>query len=90
MGDSHFAYIRGYHPDEPKAYRTIINFPEVYLTTNFFQGYGTTVQFIVGLFLLPFKLIFVKLLGLKESYAGLVRLFSHGLCLFSQGQQLSI
>jgi hypothetical protein len=69
-------FIDGYHPDEPKAYRTIIGFPGVYLTTNFFQGYGTTVQFIIGFFLLPLKLIFVKLLGLKGNYAIIVVVFS--------------
>lgn len=69
-------YIGGYHPDEPKAFRTIINFPGIYLTTNFFQGYGTTVQFIIGCFLIPLKLIFVKLLGLKGHYAIIVVVFS--------------
>jgi hypothetical protein len=69
-------YIGGYHPDEPKAYRTIISFPGIYLTTNFFQGYGTTVQFIIGFFLIPLKLIFVKLLGLKGHYAIIGVVFS--------------
>ena len=69
-------YIGGYHPDEPKAYRTIINFPGIYLTTNFFQGYGTTVQFIIGFILLPLKLVLVKLLGLKGHYAVIAIVFS--------------
>lgn len=69
-------YIRGYHPDEPKAYNTIIQFPGVYLSTNFFQGYGTTVQFIIGFVLLPLKLVLVKLLSLKEHYAGIAIVFS--------------
>ena len=69
-------YISRYHPDEPKVYSTIIRFPEVYLTTNVFQGYGTTVQFIIGLFSLPAKLILVKLLGLQKIYSIFVIVFS--------------
>ena len=62
-------YISGYHPDEPKVYNTIIRFPGVYLTTGIFQGYGTTVQFSIGLFFLPAKLILVKWLGLQKAYS---------------------
>jgi hypothetical protein len=71
-----FPYIGGYHPDEPKVYNTIINFPGIYFTTNFFQGYGTTVQFILGFILLPLKLVLLKLLGLKGHYAVIAIVFS--------------
>jgi len=59
-------HVRGYHPDEPKSYRTILNFPS--LSTPF-KGYGTTVQYVLGVLLLPVKVFMVKLMGRHDAYA---------------------
>lgn len=55
-------YIQNYHPDEPKVYSTILNFPEVYLNFNQSPVYGTCVQYVIGLLLFLPKLVISKLL----------------------------
>ena len=45
-----------YHPDEPKAWRSVVEFPENYLTNRRFL-YGTALQYTEGVVLLPFKLL---------------------------------
>lgn len=65
-----------YHPDEPKVFSTIVNFPWVYFTTKPFPAYGTAVQYILGTILLPFKLILVKLYDNREMFNVLARIVS--------------
>lgn len=61
-------YVRSFHPDEPKVYESVLKFPEIYLTAKPFPGYGTAVQYILGVFLMPLKLIISQILGLRHSY----------------------
>ncbi|MHC4948738.1 MAG: ArnT family glycosyltransferase [Planctomycetota bacterium] len=51
---------RGYHPDEPKVVRSIVEFPGIYLSTRPFRGYGTTLQYALGTVLLPVKPVAVR------------------------------
>ncbi|MGH7717520.1 MAG: ArnT family glycosyltransferase, partial [Gemmatimonadaceae bacterium] len=44
-----------YHPDESKAWRSTQGFPENYLSNSNYL-YGTAVQYVIGLLLLPVKL----------------------------------
>ena len=48
-------FVGEYHPDEGKVLVSILDFPDVYGTTTPFPGYGTSVQYIVGLLLIPVK-----------------------------------
>ncbi|MBN1493511.1 MAG: glycosyltransferase family 39 protein [Candidatus Omnitrophica bacterium] len=61
-------YSKRFHPDEVKLYTTIINFPSVYLETSQFPAYGTTMQYIVGMVMLPIKFIVVKILSARDYY----------------------
>jgi len=61
------SYIHNYHADEPKVYDTILNFPGNYFSTQKFMGYGTFVQYTLGILLIPLKLLF-KVLAFQENY----------------------
>jgi len=52
-------HIRDYHPDESKVYGALAGFPEIYGTMEPFPGYGTAVQYLVGVVLLPVKAVAV-------------------------------
>ncbi|MEJ2614187.1 MAG: hypothetical protein P8Z35_04455, partial [Ignavibacteriaceae bacterium] len=41
-------YVMSYHPDEPKVYIDIMNFPRSYFTFVQFKGYGTFIQNSLG------------------------------------------
>ncbi len=68
-------YVKNYHPDEPKVYQSILNFPGIYFSTQTFMGYGTFIQYILGLMFLPLKLLF-KILGHQENYSIVVIVLS--------------
>jgi 4-amino-4-deoxy-L-arabinose transferase-like glycosyltransferase len=68
-------YVKNYHPDEPKVYKSILNFPGIYFSTQTFMGYGTFIQYILGLMFLPLKLMF-KILGHQENYGIVVIVLS--------------
>lgn len=61
-------YIQNCHPDEFKVFNSILNFPEIYWTTKPFAGYGTAVQYILGVFLYPVKWIFLSFPNLRNEY----------------------
>jgi len=69
-------FIRSYHPDEAKVLNTILSFPEIYWTTKPFSGYGTAVQYILGVFLFPLKWLFIKSLHFPFEYFIIVSIFS--------------
>ncbi len=50
-------YVKSYHPDEPKVYIDIMNFPRSYLTFLQFKGYGTFIQNSLGLLFFPLKVL---------------------------------
>jgi hypothetical protein len=47
--------VRGFHPDEPKVFGALAAFPEIYGSTRPFSGYGTALQYLLGIVLLPLK-----------------------------------
>ena len=59
-------YVMSYHPDEPKVYTDIMNFPRAYLTFAQFKGYGTFIQNSLGMLFLPLKLL--KLIASQNIY----------------------
>lgn len=65
-------FVRSYHPDEPKVYASIVKFPGVYWSTEPFLAYGTSLQYTLGMLLLPVKAVLVKLLGQHHLYKTVV------------------
>jgi len=59
-------FIKSYHPDEPKVYFDIMNFPRSYFSFEQFKGYGTFIQNAFGFLFIPLKLI--KLFGSQNLY----------------------
>lgn len=66
--------VRNYHPDEPKVYNYIMNFPHSYFSFEYFKGYGTAIQVMLGFLFLPIK--FVKVLGFIRLYEVIIIIFS--------------
>lgn len=64
----HDSYISSYHPDEPKVLQSLVKFPSIVFTSQPFPGYGTTLQYILGILFLPAKLFFVKYMKLYTTY----------------------
>jgi 4-amino-4-deoxy-L-arabinose transferase-like glycosyltransferase len=60
-------YSRPYHPDEFKYLAPALSFHDFYLTSKPFPMYGTSVQYTIGLLLLPLHGAF-KLLGPGSGY----------------------
>ena len=60
-------YSRSFHPDEFKYLAPALSFHDFYLTSKPFPMYGTSVQYTIGLLLLPIHGAF-KLLGLGSDY----------------------
>lgn len=61
--------LRSYHYDEDKVYRTTANFPAIYLRTDQpYPTYGTTLQYALGLVLIPVKVTFYNVPGGREYY----------------------
>ena len=60
-------YVKNYHPDEPKVYFGIMNFPRSYFSFTQFKGYGTFIQHSLGFLFIPLKLI--KVFGNYDLYS---------------------
>lgn len=56
-------FVRDYHPDEGKVLAAVLGFPEIYGTTGPFPGYGTSIQYLLGMILLPVKFALTGLSG---------------------------
>jgi Dolichyl-phosphate-mannose-protein mannosyltransferase len=69
-----FPYVKNYHPDEPKIYIDIINFPRSYFTFEQFSGYGTFIQDTLGFLFIPLKLL--KLIVNNKIYEIAVIIFA--------------
>ena len=63
-------YVKNFHPDEPKVYFGIMNFPRSYFSFTQFKGYGTFIQHSLGFLFIPLKL--VKVFGNYDLYSILV------------------
>jgi len=69
-------YESPYHPDEGKVLRSILNFPSIYFSNRTFMGYGTFIQYTLGFFFIPLKLIIHTILGFQDFYTVLIWLLS--------------
>lgn len=56
-----------YHGDEAKAYSSTVDFPERYLSNESYL-YGTSIQYSVGVLLLPVKFVMVGMWKMPQGY----------------------
>jgi hypothetical protein len=63
------ADVKSYHADEPTAMSHLLGFPSQFFEPRANPEYGNSIQYLIGLLLLPVQLIVGKLCHLSHTYA---------------------